>query len=68
MTQLQYITRIFIIGFAYYITSKFLLRGNSVVLVSCSRAAVHFAFLLNHKTDVFRAENTYIQKIRGTCL
>lgn len=38
MTQLQYITHTFVIGFAYYITSKFLLRENSVVLVSCCNA------------------------------
>lgn len=57
MIQLHYITRTFVIGLAYYIKFKCLLRQNSVVLVSCSCAPSHFAFLLNDEREPFRVGN-----------
>lgn len=64
MTQLHYITHTFVIGLAYYIKLKYLLGGNSVVLVSCSCAPMQVDFLSNDKRNLFRVGNTYILNIQ----
>lgn len=67
--QLHYITHTFVIDLAYYIKFKCLLRGNSVVLVSCSCAHRHFAFLLNDERELFRIGNiVYSENYKKTHL
>lgn len=68
MTQLHYITRTFVTGLAYYIKFKYLLGGNSVVLVSCSRAPMQVEFLSNDKRNLLRVGNTYTLNIQKPCL